>query len=108
MIGFVSSTARALIPQEFQVEGGVRMVSLPVAATTNACLAQLGLGLIQVPRYRVARELAAGTLVEVLANHPPAPSPVFLLYVEGQQLSPRVRLFIDWGLGGDRRAARRA
>ena len=101
MIGFVSSATRALIPLEFQVEGGVRRVSLPVAATvtaatTNACLAELGLGLIQVPRYRVARELEAGDLVEVLANHPPTPSPVYLLYVEGRQLSPRVRLFIDW------------
>ena len=107
MIGFVSSTARALIPLEFQVEGDVRMVSLPVAATvtaatTNACLAQFGLGLIQVPRYWVARELAAGTLVEVLANHPPTPSPVFLLYVEDQQLSPRVRLSI----GPRRRSSR--
>ncbi len=101
MIGFVSSATRTLIPLEFQVEGGVRRVSLPIAATvtaatTNACLAELGLGLIQVPRYRVARELAAGTLVEVLASHPPTPSPVYLLYVEGRQLSPRVRLFIDW------------
>ena len=101
MIGFVSSATRALIPLEFQIEGGVRRVSLPVAATvtaatTNACLAELGLGLIQVPRYRVARELAAGRLVEVLANHPPTPSPVYLLYVEGRQLSPRVCLFIEW------------
>ena len=101
MIGFVSSATRALIPLEFQVEGGARRVSLPVAATvtaatTNACLAELGLGLIQVPRYRVARELAAGALVEVLADHPPTPSPVYLLYLEGRQLSSRVRLFIDW------------
>ena len=101
MIGFVSSATRALIPLEFQVDGGVRLVSLPVAATvtaatTNACLARLGLGLIQVPRYRVARELEAGALVEVLADHPPTPSPVYLLYVEGRQLSSRVRLFIDW------------
>lgn len=101
MIGFVSSATRALIPLEFQTDDGIRTVSLPAAATvsaaaTNAALAGLGLGLIQVPRYRVARELAAGELVEVLANHPPTPSPVFLLYVEGRQLSSRVRLFIDW------------
>lgn len=66
------------------------------AASTNACLAKLGLGLVQVPRYRVAHELETGALVEVLAAWPPTPSPVYLLYPDGRQLSPRVRLFIDW------------
>ena len=101
MIGFVSTATRAVMPLEFQIDGGVRMVSLPVsvtvsAAATNASLARLGLGLVQVPRYRVARELATGELVEVLAEHRPTPTPVYLLYPEGQQLSPRVRIFIDW------------
>jgi DNA-binding transcriptional LysR family regulator len=101
MIGFVSSSTRALIPLEFQIDGGVRMVTLPSAATvsaasTNACLAKLGLGIIQVPRYRVAHELETGELIEVLADWPPTASPVYLLYPEGRQLSPRVRLFIDW------------
>ncbi len=89
------------MPLEFQVDGGVRLVSLPVsvtvsAAATNASLARLGFGLVQVPRYRVAHELGTGELVEVLADHPPTDSPVYLLYPEGRQLSPRVRIFIDW------------
>lgn len=89
------------MPLEFQTEDGVRMVSLPVsttvsAAATNASLARLGLGLIQVPRYRVADDLAAGALVEVLAAHPPTPTPVYLLYLDGRQLSPRVRIFVEW------------
>ena len=101
MIGFVSSATRAVMPLEFEIEGSVRMVSLPVsvtvsAATTNAGLARLGLGLIQVPRYRVANDLATGALVEVLAAHPPTATPVYLLYLEGRQLSPRVRIFIEW------------
>lgn len=101
MIGFVSSSTRSVIPLEFQTEDGVRSVSIPVSATvaaasTNACLAKLGLGLIQVPRYRVAHELDAGELVEVLAAWPPTSSPVHLLYPAGRQLSPRVRMFIDW------------
>lgn len=101
MIGFVSSSTRALIPLEFQVDGAVRMVTVRAAATvsaasTNAFLAKLGLGLIQVPRYRVAHELETGELVEILSAWPPTPSPVYLLYPEGRQLSPRVRLFIDW------------
>ncbi len=101
MIGFVSTATRAVMPLEFQVDRGVRMVSLPVsitvsAAATNASLARLGFGLVQVPRYRVAHELETGRLVEVLADHPPTDSPVYLLYLEGRQLSPRVRIFIEW------------
>ena len=101
MVGFVSSATRTLMPLEFMVAGKVRTVTLPVSATVssaemNACLARLGLGLIQVPRYRVAEELRAGTLVEVLPGYPPPTVPVHLLYPEGRQLSPRVRLFIDW------------
>ena len=101
MIGFVSTATRAVMPLEFQIDGSLRMVSLPVsvtvsAAATNASLARLGFGLVQVPRYRVAHELETGTLVEVLADHPPADSPVYLLYIEGRQLSPRVRIFIEW------------
>lgn len=101
MIGFVSTATRAVMPLEFQVDGGVRTISLPVSVTvsgttTNAGLARLGFGLVQVPRYRVARELEAGELIEVLVDYPPTHSPVYLLYPEGQQLSPRVRIFIDW------------
>ncbi len=101
MIGFVSTATRAVMPLELQIDGGVRMVSLPVsvtvsAAAANASLARLGLGLIQVPRYRVAHDLETGALIEVLADYPPTDSPVYLLYVEGRQLSPRVRIFIEW------------
>ena len=101
MIGFVSTATRAIMPLEFQIGGSVRMVSLPVsvtvsAAATNASLARLGFGLVQVPRYRVAHELETGELVEVLPDHPPTDTPVYLLYTEGRQLSPRVRIFIEW------------
>lgn len=104
MIGFISSATNAVIPLEFTTPSGVRSVTIPSVVTvsasdTNACLAELGLGLIQAPRYRVARELEKGALVEVLPSCPPTPTPVFLLYAEGRQLSPRVRLFVDWASG---------
>jgi DNA-binding transcriptional LysR family regulator len=44
----------------------------------------------------VEADLAAGTLVEILADFPPSPSPVFALYPQNRQLAPRVRVFIDW------------
>jgi DNA-binding transcriptional LysR family regulator len=63
---------------------------------TNVASACLGLGLIQAPRYRVTSELANGALVEVLADFPPSPLPVHVLYSHTRQLSPRLRVFIDW------------
>ena len=50
--------------------------------------------------YRETRERAhvdrERSLVEILRNHPPSPTPVYVLYPGNRQLSPRVRVFIDW------------
>ena len=76
---------------------GVPAVAVSVAgAEMYVATARLGLGLIQVPNYRVQEDLARGTLVEVLPRFPPTPSPVYVLYPQNRQLSPRVRVFIDW------------
>lgn len=101
MVGFHSSATGALLPLEFMEGGVLRKVILPVTVTVNGsdnyiAMAQLGLGMVQVPRYRVEGELAAGTLLAVLPAFPPTPSPVSLLYPRNRQLSPRVRVFIDW------------
>jgi DNA-binding transcriptional LysR family regulator len=66
------------------------------AAETMVAAARLGLGLIQVPVYHLAADLAAGRLVEVLQDFRPTPTPVSLLYPQSRQLSLRVRVFIDW------------
>ncbi|MES2029049.1 MAG: LysR family transcriptional regulator [Pseudomonadota bacterium] len=101
MVGYHSSATGAVLPLEFQDNGTLRHVTLPVAITVNsadnyAAMAKLGFGLVQVPRYRIKGELADGTLVEVLPQYPPTPSPVSLLYPRNRQLSPRVRVFVDW------------
>ncbi|NTX63700.1 LysR family transcriptional regulator [Myxococcus sp. CA051A] len=100
-VGFISSATGSMIPLEFRVDGAPRNVTLPATVTvtgaeTYASAAKLGLGLIQLPRYHVESELLAGTLVELLPEHPPSPTPVSLLYPRSRQLSPRVRVFIDW------------
>jgi DNA-binding transcriptional LysR family regulator len=61
--------------------------------------AKVGLGLIQVPRYHVAADLAAGTLAEILTEFRPSPTPVSLVYPRSRQLSSRLRVFIDWLAG---------
>src|SRR5260221_8795809 len=101
MVGFHSSATGALLPLEFVVDGAVREVTLPATVAVNGAeslvaAARLGLGLIQVPRYHVESDLERGTLVAILAEFPPSPTPVSLLYPRNRQLSPRVRVFIDW------------
>lgn len=101
MVGFLSSAAGGLLPLDFMVGGAPRQVMLP--ATVSAEGAEIyyasgraGLGLVQLPHYRMAEDVAAGTMVEVLPGTPPSLSPVYLLYPQSRQLSPRVRVFIDW------------
>jgi DNA-binding transcriptional LysR family regulator len=100
-VAFMSSATGAALPLEFSVEGVLRNLVLPAtvmvaAAESYVAAARLGLGLIQVPYYHVAADLAAGTLVEILPQHRPSPTPVSLLYPHRRQLSLRVRVFIDW------------
>jgi DNA-binding transcriptional LysR family regulator len=101
MVGFYAPDAPEVAPFNFLVDGKSRPLTLPSVITvtgpeTNVASACLGLGLIQVPRYRVAAELAAGRLVEVLSRCPPSALPVHVLYSHTRQLSPRLRVVIEW------------
>lgn len=101
MIGFVSSRTGQPLPLEFTRNGSVIEVALPArvlvgGADTGAAAARRGLGLSQAPRYRFADDLASGALVEVLADFAPTPTPLSVLYPSNRQLSPRVRVFVDW------------
>ncbi len=57
---------------------------------------QAGLGLIQVPRYSIEPDLAAGILVEVLAEHPPPPMAVSIVHPYGRNAPRRVRAVMRW------------
>lgn len=101
MVGFRSSLTGSLMPLEFTVKGEVRYVVLPTTLSVNGAdtfvaAACLGLGIIQAPRYRLEEDFGRGALVPVLPQHPPTPTPVSLMYPRNRQLSPRVRVFIDW------------
>jgi DNA-binding transcriptional LysR family regulator len=101
VVGFHSTATGGLLPLEFIVDGAVRTIALPAAVSVNAaesylCAARLGLGLIQIPRYHAEHDLAGGTLVHILADFPLTETPVSVLYPRNRQLSPRVRVFIDW------------
>ena len=101
MIGFRASGSIARMPLEFMVEGKLRTVTIPAPVTVNAAesyaaAACLGIGIIQIPRYHAMKHIADGKLVQILAAYPPTPSPVSVIYPRDRQLSPRVRVFIDW------------
>jgi DNA-binding transcriptional LysR family regulator len=101
MVGYYAPDAPEIAPFDFAVDGKHRKMVLPAAITvigpeTNVASAGLGLGLIQVPKYRVEADVAAGVLVEVLQDYPPAVLPVHVLYSHTRQLSPRLRVVIEW------------
>lgn len=101
MVEYVSSTTGKCFGLEFQVGGELREVNLPRMIAVNssdgyfsAC--EAGYGLIQAPCYHATRQLAQGTLVEVLADFAPPKMALTALYPPHRQLSQRVRVFIDW------------
>jgi DNA-binding transcriptional LysR family regulator len=101
MVGFVSSRTGRSTPLEFVVDGEIKNVILPARilvgnSDTAIDAARLGLGLTQAPRHRFLPDLAAGALVEVLADFPPTPTSISLLYPTNRQLAPRIRVLIDW------------
>ena len=101
MVGFRSSASGTLMPLEFTVAGQTRLVTLPCTVSVSAAeslvaAARMGLGIIQVPRYHLRDSLDNGSLLPLLPQFPSTPMPVSLLYPRNRQLSPRVRVFIDW------------
>lgn len=100
-VGFFSSSHARTYPFELTVEGQVRQFELAHWIAVNdaesyvAC-ALRGCGLIQLPRYHVEDELRDGRLVEVLSDWPSTGMVVSAMYPQHRQLSPRVRVFVDW------------
>jgi DNA-binding transcriptional LysR family regulator len=81
--------------------GGYREIPVRSVVTVNnvdaykaACLA--GLGIIQVPRYGVAAQLASGELLEVLPTETAAPMPVSLVHAHGRNVPRRARVVMSW------------
>lgn len=77
------------------------MLALPGAVSVNDVQAYhgaglSGLGLIQAGLPSVAPYLANGELIEILPDLRPAPLPVSVVVAHRQNLSRRVRLFVEW------------
>ncbi len=101
MVGLRSLTTGNLRTLDLTADGVVQSLALPATLSVTGPESylkglRLGLGLAQVPCFHVEDEFARGELVEVLGDMPPPSVPVSLLYPRSRQLSPRVRVFLDW------------
>ena len=97
----LSATTGKAFAFEFMRADQVERLNLPASVAVNdgggyvaACCA--GLGLIQVPLFHVAHQLASGELEEILPAHRPPAMPLHLLYPPNRQATARLRAFIDW------------
>ncbi|OHV13917.1 LysR family transcriptional regulator [Kushneria phosphatilytica] len=91
----VDSTLEVMVKGRSQAfEAGGWMTVNDAASYVMAALQ--GCGLIQLPRFSVADRLEHGELVEVLPDWEQPVLPLWAVYPQRRQLSPRVRVFIDW------------
>ncbi|SDN37143.1 DNA-binding transcriptional regulator, LysR family [Pseudomonas antarctica] len=101
VVEYFSSSSGKRYGLEFQVGEGIRLVDLPKQVAVNSAdgylaACEAGYGLVQTPYYHAMRQLQAGSLVEVLSAIKPPRLPLTALYPPHRQLSPRVRVFVDW------------
>lgn len=100
-VGFFASGGESGYPFELVVDGQLREYQLGGWLSVNDASSYLvaatqGCGLIQLPRYRAQEHLDNGSLVEVLTAWRSPGLPVAAMYPYHRQLSPRVRVFVDW------------
>ncbi|MGM4903328.1 LysR family transcriptional regulator [Tardiphaga sp. 866_E4_N2_1] len=101
MVAYVASATGQPYPLEFENEGVAQEIPLPYdvivrGAEIYAASGVAGLGLIQVPRYRVEHQITAGLLIPIMEGFPPPAMPVSVLYPESRHPSSRIRVFVDW------------
>jgi DNA-binding transcriptional LysR family regulator len=100
-VGFFSRDHNIQYPFTFLRDGQTEeyktgsWIAVDSADAYTQC-ALLGFGLIQVPRFRVEQYLQSGQLVAVLSDQTCPELPVLALYPSHHQLSPRVKVFVEW------------
>ena len=71
-----------------------RLICSSVEAACDAAID--GMGLTRGASYHVAAAIAAGTLVTVLDDYRPAPTPVSLVHAAGHRAPAKLRAFLDF------------
>lgn len=85
----------------FRGEGTSSMFPIRVRLTTTLPesaieAAQAGLGLTQVTSYQAEAAVRAGTLVPVLRDYEPPPTPVSLVHPSNRRVPLKLRVFLDF------------
>lgn len=101
VVSWISPTTHRAEPLEFMVGRKRREVALPGCVSVSGVDAYLGcceagLGIAQMPHYRIADALKDGRLREILPAHPPPSLPMTILYPQQRQMPARLRVFVDW------------
>ncbi|SFX45594.1 DNA-binding transcriptional regulator, LysR family [Pseudomonas sp. NFPP02] len=101
MVEYVSSASGKRFGLEFLLGSELHPINLPKVVAVNSsagyfAACEAGYGLIQAPRYHSLRQLAEGTLVQVLPDVAVPKMALTALYPPHRQLSQRVRVFVDW------------
>lgn len=87
--------------ERWPLKRGRKEVELPTAAVVNTiepliAMAEQGLGIACLPDFALRRQLADGTLVEVLADHTEHEGTFRLLWPSSRYVSPKLRVFVDF------------
>ena len=93
-------TSGRIRPWQFRQRGTAVELHPPPRVVVNDTeglveAARQGLGLVQVPDFLVAEELARGELVELLPECRPAAMPIHIVYPSGRLLPARVKIAIE-------------
>ncbi|MEM6487459.1 MAG: LysR family transcriptional regulator [Pseudomonadota bacterium] len=96
----IRNTGR-LFPFMFHVGGTVRRLTLAPMLVGNSVdalvqAAEAGVGIAQLPSFLAVEAIAAGRLVEVLADYRMENFPYSIVYLDRRLVPPRVRAFVDF------------
>ncbi|WP_281378881.1 LysR substrate-binding domain-containing protein [Azospirillum oleiclasticum] len=85
----------------FERDGVTREVPMGGTVAVNDADAYVtcgleGLGILQPGRFMVLPHLRSGALREILRDWRPRRMPISAVYPHNRQLSPKVRVFVDW------------
>lgn len=99
-VNYFSARTGRVYPMEFEADGALIRRPIEGKLAVNEGLVYVasaveGLGLIQTPRFMVAKALESGALREILRDCHCAPLPLSILYPH-RRLSMSVRVFSEW------------
>ncbi|QXI20151.1 LysR family transcriptional regulator [Pseudomonas iranensis] len=100
-VNFIVGHRRQIMPWRFRVDGELVDIKMKSAVAVDNAGSFLhcglaGIGVLQGLRPAVQEHIDSGALVEVLKNLHTEPKQVSILFPDRRNLSPNVRVFVEW------------